>query len=239
MNITNHKVHMRASCLNIINFKKNTLPYKIKNIALDDARADTVILRSASVDIKDARLISGWRSRTYKSFFTWIKPEPSDVMQWLESYQEDPSDILFIVESPHGCPIGQMAIYNICFENRTAEFGRILRGQQGGARGAMTNAAFALLNWGFSIIEFDIIHLEVFAHNQRAMKLYQQLGFKRCCTLRYVKATTDNGDIKWCESKLVHRGDDENWEFCEVYRMELSEKEFKKVLPKRAIFFPA
>ena len=106
---------------------------------------------------------------------------PEQHRRWFESYRERDDDFVFIIEeaAPLVRPVGQVALYRIDWEQRRAEYGRLLIGEADATGRGLAREATALLiahataTWGIREIE-----LEVFADNTRAIALYAALGFR-------------------------------------------------------------
>jgi len=154
-------------------------------------------LRPVRVTIEDAAKISRWRCDHHDSFFTSIKPSEKDVLAWLKDYQHDYGDIMFFIDMPSAFSVGQMALYHINPDKRTAEFGRIIRGENGSPKGIMTLAAKRLLEWAFRELRLEQINLEVFSDNKPAVSLYQRLGFQIVNTILFAKIINESGAEQW------------------------------------------
>lgn len=102
-------------------------------------------------------------------------------LEWFHSYQGSDDDYVFIIKElgSRNKPVGQLALYNIDWEKRVAEFGRLMIGElseQGkGLAYAATNLALKI---AFEQLDLSEIYLEVFSDNRRALSLYQKIGFK-------------------------------------------------------------
>jgi diamine N-acetyltransferase len=106
-------------------------------------------------------------------------------LRWFKSYQERDDDFVFIVEDQEGCceAIGQASLYHIDWERGSAEFGRLLIGELAArGRGLGFEATRTLLYFGFGVWRLRRIHLEVFAHNSKAIAIYARCGFRTTAT---------------------------------------------------------
>lgn len=101
--------------------------------------------------------------------------------RWFEAYSARDDDFVFVVEdlSAGGVPVGQAALYRIDWTEGSAEFGRLLIGEPS-ARGRRLGQEITalLVDFGFRHWGLRRIHLEVFAHNQRAIGIYRECGFE-------------------------------------------------------------
>lgn len=97
--------------------------------------------------------------------------------QWYKNYIENENDIMFIIEY-RAQPIGTVALYNIDFNKREAEFGRLMIGQvETRGLGIGQIATKTMCEFGFNKLNLDRIILEVFEDNSYAMRAYQKAGF--------------------------------------------------------------
>src|SRR5262249_23860431 len=74
---------------------------------------------------------------------------------------------------------GQVSLYRVDREARTAEYGRILIGEPAAQGGGYAGEATAvLLAFAFDEWELRTIELEVYADNERALRVYHRCGFE-------------------------------------------------------------
>ncbi|MFZ5994601.1 MAG: GNAT family N-acetyltransferase [Thermodesulfobacteriota bacterium] len=179
----------------IRNLKNNVAPLGCLKFEVPDG--SICRLRPVRVTIEDAAKISRWRCDNYDSFFTSIKPSEKDVLAWLKGYQHDYSDIMFFIDMPSAFSVGQMALYHVDPDKRTAEFGRVIRGEMGSPKGIITLAAKTLLEWAFRELGLEQINLEVFSDNKPAVSLYQRLGFQIVNTVLFTKIINESGIEQW------------------------------------------
>lgn len=102
-------------------------------------------------------------------------------LKWFHSYQSSDDDYVFIIKDleANEKPVGQLAIYHIDWENRTAEFGRLMIGELSAHRRGIAYAATRLaLRIAFDQLDLNELYLEVFSDNQPALSLYKKIGFK-------------------------------------------------------------
>ena len=127
---------------------------------------------------EDLPMTLAWRNRDdVRIRFKSSAPiEAAQHAGWFEAYIDKPGDHVFIVEH-EGRPVGQAAIYAIDAGAREAEVGRFVVAPGEGGKGYMRAAiaglvALASREWGLRRV-----YLEVFADNERAVRLYGSLGF--------------------------------------------------------------
>jgi diamine N-acetyltransferase len=106
-------------------------------------------------------------------------------LRWFQHYQQRDDDLVFIAEATGdpSCPIGQASLYHIDWTSRSAEFGRLLIGEPAArGRGLGREITRALLELGFNAWGLTRVHLEVLAHNTRAIGIYLHCGFQPVTT---------------------------------------------------------
>lgn len=102
-------------------------------------------------------------------------------LEWFRSYQSSDDDYVFIIKElgSQNKPVGQLAIYHIDWENRRAEFGRLMIGELSAQGKSFAYAATNLaLKIAFDQLDLREVYLEVFSDNKRALSLYEKIGFK-------------------------------------------------------------
>lgn len=175
-------------------------------------------LRLVHVDRKDAAVLAKWRTDHYEKFFTRIKPNENEVLDWLKRYQSDGADLMFLVEYPHDRPIGQMALSKIDLHKKSAEFGRIIHGRKGAPKGIMHIAAQTLIAWAFRSFHLHQIYLQLFADNHPAVHMYGKLGFHVAEIHYYQRTITATGVEQYMKIEQERTGGDDRSARV-VYRM--------------------
>ena len=150
-------------------------------------------LRLVHSDKTDAAILAKWRTEHFDNFFTRIKPNIEDVLSWLRNYECDDTDLMFLIEYPPGIPIGQLSLSKIDLNEKSAEFGRMIRGRKAALKDIMQIASMSLVEWAFHTFELKRIHLCVFADNVRALNFYSRIGFRMSERRDYRKMLTPEG----------------------------------------------
>jgi len=211
-----------------MNALKNQYHDSPETLKIDIIDRNQSCLRSVRADDHDAELMAKWRVMAWKKFFTQIQPTCGEVLEWLESYATNVRDIIFFVESPLGCPVGQLSLYNIDSERELAEFGRLIRGEPIGPKGLMTTACFTLLQWGFESLNIGRVKLDVFSDNEKAIILYERLGFRASYRKMYRKMITPNNIVQWVKTENTNSVSIESRRGCrEVIRMILDRDDLR------------
>jgi len=133
---------------------------------------------------RDVEQIRLWRNQD--DIRKWFKDsrliETQQQKAWYEGYKSRETDYLYIVEMRDldRQSVGQLGINNIDWQAGSAEYGRLLAGDQLTRRkGIFYEASCLLLQYWkdtYGIVDYL---LEVKTDNVRAISLYNQLGFKR------------------------------------------------------------
>lgn len=120
-----------------------------------------------------------WRNRDEAR--VWFKSSAVLAMEqhqaWFQSYLQRGDDCHFIVEAD-GQRVGQAAVYRIDRARGEAEVGRFLAAPGQGGKGYLDRACGALLALCRDSLGLKYVYLEVFAHNERALRLYRHHGFQ-------------------------------------------------------------
>jgi diamine N-acetyltransferase len=102
---------------------------------------------------------------------------------WFEGYRVRDDDYVFIIEERERSyqPVGQISLYQIDWQARRAEFGRLMIGDPAArGRGLAKAATTLLLGVAFDQFGLDEVRLEVFGHNSAAISVYLSCGFQPC-----------------------------------------------------------
>lgn len=99
-------------------------------------------------------------------------------VKWWDKYVINEKEIMFMIEElPKRSPVGVVSLYNI--EQDKAEFGRLMIGEESAlGKGYGLQATELAVNYGFSVLNLDMIYLEVFKNNVYAQNIYKKAGFE-------------------------------------------------------------
>jgi len=148
--------------------------------AVGPIEADGVALRL--LEAGDLPMTLAWRNEDHirQWFFASQVIAPEQHWVWWERYRTRDDDFVFIIEETVTLkrPVGQVALYNIDWSRRRAEFGRLLIGDND-ARGLGLGrlACASLVEFGFAQWDLREIYLEVLANNLPAIAIYRDCGF--------------------------------------------------------------
>lgn len=104
----------------------------------------------------------------------------SDIERHLENISVDRSRVDFLIFAKESNKIvGEVVINDIYRNNRSAGIRIIINKKEDFSKGYGSEALILALNYGFGMLNLHRIELEVFPFNQRAIHVYEKIGFKR------------------------------------------------------------
>jgi diamine N-acetyltransferase len=114
-------------------------------------------------------LLGGW------SFPTLLEAE----QEWFERARHDQATQRLAIEVlEDGLHIGNIGLYDIDWKNRKAEYGILIGDKATWGKGYGFDASKALLDFAFFELNLHRVFLRVLAHHERAIHLYDKLGFQ-------------------------------------------------------------
>ncbi|MBC8527182.1 MAG: GNAT family N-acetyltransferase [Candidatus Cloacimonetes bacterium] len=96
----------------------------------------------------------------------------------LEDMSKNRAQVFGIIEKKTDNLIGNCSLFNINHPNKRAEFGIFIGDKTYWDKGYGTEATKLILDYGFNILNLNNIMLEVYGFNKRAIKSYENVGFK-------------------------------------------------------------
>jgi RimJ/RimL family protein N-acetyltransferase len=104
----------------------------------------------------------------------------SDIARYLEDIATDKSRIDFLIFSKETNRIlGEVVINDIYRNNRSANIRVLINRKEDFSKGYGSQALVLALNYGFGMFNLHRIELEVFLFNERAIHVYEKIGFRR------------------------------------------------------------
>lgn len=147
---------------------KHQYEYANKRIILKPLEAE---------DIEDLRNL---RNRNKQFFATQTEITKEGQEKWYQSYLQKDNDIMFKVvlgKKPEQF-IGAVAVYDIDWEAKTCEFGRIvIDKEKTDEKGIGTQTVEGICQFAFSGLKMKKIKAEVLKENARAIAVYKKVGF--------------------------------------------------------------
>jgi RimJ/RimL family protein N-acetyltransferase len=84
-----------------------------------------------------------------------------------------------IVDAETDAPIGWCSLFYRLPENRRAQLAIMIGEKEFWGRGYGQEAVTLLLDYGFNILNLNSVELGVYAFNERAIRCYERIGFRR------------------------------------------------------------
>lgn len=108
-----------------------------------------------------------------------------DIQDWIEYHRNKRDEIIWtIAEQDTDACLGHVGIYKIDHRIRSAEFAIMLGNKEWWGKGVGKNVTYATIDYAFKQLNLHRIYLTVLKTNERAVALYEKLGFKTEGVLR-------------------------------------------------------
>lgn len=108
-----------------------------------------------------------------------------DETDWFENRRKSKESFVFaILTLDENKLIGNCGLHNIDFKNRKAVFGIFIGDKNYWSQGYGTDATKTMLRFAFEELGLNLVELEVYAFNPRAIRCYEKAGFRRSGTHR-------------------------------------------------------
>lgn len=109
-----------------------------------------------------------------------------DLHEWIEFHRTRTDEILWIIaEKNSDLCLGHVGLYKIDHRVRIAEFAILLGDKTWWGKGVGKHVSRAVIDYGFRQLNLHRIQLTVLATNQRAIHLYESLGFRQEGIIRH------------------------------------------------------
>lgn len=151
----------------------------LKNEVKEFSSRELILRLISNFDIETLRLWRNKEENRTKFIYDGIISSEQQI-NWYESYKIKNNDLMFIVsESSSGILFATVSLYDIDFTNLSAEFGRIMIGEEDyKGKGLGAKITSAIVNYAFEELNLKNVYLEVFSDNLSAIKTYEKAGFK-------------------------------------------------------------
>ena len=141
-------------------------------------------IRLTAVDKDDLPVVGRWlEDAGFARLFDAMPAAPkskAELSQWLEETQKDKNGFLFAIRPVDGQSLlGYAELDGILWSNGTAWLGLGLGERDNWGKGYGAEAAQLVLNFAFNELNLRRVQLTVFSYNERAIALYEKLGFVR------------------------------------------------------------
>ncbi len=100
--------------------------------------------------------------------------------KYLEKINNDPDRVWFVIVSKEtGRPIGEAGLLRMFYAWRTTDLSIIIGEKECWGKGYGTEAIHLLLDYAFGYLNFHRVSIGVVGFNERAIRFYEKVGFKR------------------------------------------------------------
>jgi len=130
-------------------------------------------------------LLVAWRNDpANKPFFISEEPISLDShLAWWDGVKQDHHQRFYLIETLNeveGGPvlIGTTSLFDIDWQSRTANYGRLLIASAYRGQGYGLEAEVLLLNYAFNVLNLRKIWSEIFDYNEAALELHWKTGFQ-------------------------------------------------------------
>lgn len=148
-------------------------------------KSDKIFLRP--LEESDAQQLLNSTENQELRYMTGTKGEFTleQIKQHISRSKEDPSRHDFaICLDQNNEMIGELSLNNIDEDNRTADYRISMNAIALTGKGFGTEATQLILRFVFEELKLNRLQLEVFSHNERGIKAYEKVGFKKEGVLR-------------------------------------------------------
>lgn len=128
---------------------------------------------------RDLPLTLTWRNNpeVRKWFKNSEKIKPQDHLEWFNSYSKKTDDYVFLAEV-NNKTVGQLAVYNININTKSAEVGRFIASPAIKGTGIMKRVMHEFIHSIFMEFSLNELQLYVYDNNEVAINIYKDIGFE-------------------------------------------------------------
>lgn len=151
---------------------------------MSDPKSERPVIEGKLVSLRlleedDLENLRTWRNDSRHSFFNSDIITADGQRRWFENvYQKKPDDLIFVIETGEGEPVGAVSLYDFKPKEKQAEYGRMVVSKEHRRNGYAQDASEALIEFGFDELGLDRVVLGVVPSNRLAIDLYEKMGFK-------------------------------------------------------------
>jgi UDP-4-amino-4,6-dideoxy-N-acetyl-beta-L-altrosamine N-acetyltransferase len=145
------------------------------------------VLTLRDIDSRDSERMLAWRNQ--EDVRRWMYTDHviglDEHARWFTSMLQNDAMRYWIIELD-AVPVGVIHLTEVSLEHRRCEWGMYLGEESARGTGAAEAATFLSLDTAFGALGMQRVTCEVLAGNDRALRLYERVGFRREGHLRSV-----------------------------------------------------
>jgi RimJ/RimL family protein N-acetyltransferase len=108
-----------------------------------------------------------------------------DEADYINQMRRSHTDIAFVIAAhANDTPVGGTALHQIDWRNRHAALGITIGDQLNWGKGYGTDATRLMVRYAFATLNLNRVWLQVLEYNERAIRCYEKVGFKKEGLLR-------------------------------------------------------
>lgn len=182
------------------NEKNINIPFEM-SVVLPSGKALNIYVISKSFvqEAKTISLFAAWRDKANIWFPAQFPVTIPGTKKWaVEQLHNKKDRILFFMKLKNSSkPFAHIGLYRFNYDDKSCEIDNVIRGDDvAGTKGAMTIGIKILVDWTFTYLKVKKLFLQVFSDNKKAMKLYEEVGFKKVSQTPLVEKE-ENGVVMW------------------------------------------
>ncbi|KND47876.1 MAG: diamine N-acetyltransferase [Parcubacteria bacterium C7867-006] len=116
--------------------------------------------------------------RVRQFLLTMLPQTEKQEESWYENLGKDDKNIILVIETKDGKPIGSMGIHGINWRNGIGTTGALIGETEYWGKGYGTDAKMILLDYAFNTLGLRKICSDVFAFNKRSLQYSLHCGYK-------------------------------------------------------------
>lgn len=126
----------------------------------------------------DLSMLRWWRNCNRDAFWSTQVIDAKQHRKWFKQYQRNGDGFMWVIYAARNRPVGCIALYNLDYEARAAELGRLIITEPQRHKGYGKHAVELVLNFAEHTLGLRSVYLTVKASNGAARALYQECGFE-------------------------------------------------------------
>ncbi|MEI7498651.1 MAG: GNAT family N-acetyltransferase [Candidatus Falkowbacteria bacterium] len=149
------------------------------------------------------KLMSEWRKKHEYWFQAQFSVSVERTTAWFRKKVIATEDRLLFMIMIDGKYIGHVGLFRFDFDKATCEIDNIVRGEDQVYPGLIGDSVLALMQWGKETLGLKNYTLQTTSDNERALRLYQRLGFVETKRIPLIYQKTEEGG-EWVEVPVGH-----------------------------------